>query len=65
VQADLLMEAPAPLVTGAAQVQAAPRSTSQGPRESFLGACPECGAGQLAFEEGCMKCHVCGYSECG
>ena len=33
--------------------------------ESFIGACPECGAGQLAYEEGCMKCHVCGYSECG
>ncbi len=33
--------------------------------ESFLGACPECGAGQLSYEEGCMKCHVCGYSECG
>ena len=33
--------------------------------EAKAGACPECGAGQLAFEEGCMKCHVCGYSECG
>jgi ribonucleoside-diphosphate reductase alpha chain len=33
--------------------------------QSFIGACPECGAGQLAYEEGCMKCHVCGYSECG
>ena len=30
-----------------------------------MGACPECGSGQLAFEEGCKKCHVCGYSECG
>ena len=32
---------------------------------SFFGSCPECGAGQLSFEEGCVKCHVCGYSECG
>ena len=32
---------------------------------SFLGACPDCGAGQLAYEEGCVKCHMCGYSECG
>ena len=32
---------------------------------SFLGSCPECGAGQLSYEEGCVKCHVCGYSECG
>ena len=31
----------------------------------FFGACPDCSAGQLAYEEGCVKCHVCGYSECG
>ncbi len=30
-----------------------------------LGACPECGAGQLAFEEGCKRCYVCGFAECG
>lgn len=28
------------------------------------GACPDCG-GILSFEEGCMVCHACGYSECG
>ncbi len=33
--------------------------------ESFLGSCPDCGTGHLAYEEGCVKCHVCGYSECG
>lgn len=34
--------------------------------ETFdMGTCPECGTGHLAFEEGCKKCHVCGYSECG
>ncbi len=38
---------------------------SEGPHNSFLGSCPECGAGQLSFEEGCVKCHVCAYSECG
>ena len=48
---------------GAAQPQASTYHKLQ--QESFLGACPECGAGQLAYEEGCMKCHVCGYSECG
>jgi ribonucleoside-diphosphate reductase alpha chain len=32
--------------------------------QEFLGACPDCGS-QLAFAEGCAKCHVCGYSECG
>ncbi len=25
--------------------------------------CPECGK-QLTYEEGCVKCHSCGYSEC-
>ena len=28
------------------------------------GACPDCGS-QLEYAEGCVKCHVCGYSECG
>ncbi|MBM7865182.1 adenosylcobalamin-dependent ribonucleoside-diphosphate reductase [Heliobacterium gestii] len=26
--------------------------------------CPHCGAVALVREEGCAKCHVCGYSEC-
>lgn len=26
--------------------------------------CPECGAATLAYEEGCQKCHACGFSEC-
>lgn len=26
--------------------------------------CPSCGAGALVFQEGCSKCHACGYSEC-
>jgi ribonucleoside-diphosphate reductase alpha chain len=27
--------------------------------------CPECdSSGTLAFEEGCLKCHACGYSMC-
>jgi len=28
------------------------------------GACPDCGS-QLEYAEGCVKCHVCGFSECG
>jgi ribonucleoside-diphosphate reductase alpha chain len=31
---------------------------------AFIGTCPDCGS-QLEFAEGCVKCHVCGYSECG
>jgi ribonucleoside-diphosphate reductase alpha chain len=36
----------------------------QGIPQDFIGACPDCGS-QLAFIEGCAKCHVCGFSECG
>lgn len=31
---------------------------------SLYDLCPECGAGSLAYEEGCKKCYACGYSEC-
>jgi len=34
------------------------------PGEVFMGTCPDCGS-QLEFAEGCVKCHVCGFSECG
>jgi ribonucleoside-diphosphate reductase alpha chain len=30
----------------------------------FMGTCPDCGS-SLEFAEGCVKCHVCGFSECG
>ena len=32
--------------------------------ESLIGQCPDCGS-SLEFAEGCAKCHVCGFSECG
>ena len=32
--------------------------------KTFIGTCPDCGS-QLEFAEGCVKCHVCGFSECG
>ena len=35
-----------------------------GMQQTLAGACPDCGS-QLEFAEGCMKCHVCGFSECG
>ena len=44
--------------------QLAPGSDSS-QTTAFLGSCPDCGAGQLSYEEGCVKCHICGYSECG
>ena len=33
-------------------------------KDEFMDACPDCGS-QLEFAEGCAKCHVCGFSECG
>jgi len=67
VQQDLLAPAPAPeapiagarVALGAEAVQRVARSD-----QAFIGACPDCGS-QLAFIEGCAKCHVCGFSECG
>jgi ribonucleoside-diphosphate reductase alpha chain len=32
--------------------------------EAFIGTCPDCSS-QLEFAEGCVKCVVCGFSECG
>ena len=39
-----------------------PLSARQDP--TLVGACPDCGS-QMEYAEGCVKCHVCGYSECG
>ena len=61
VQEELPMETPA---SSATKPQAAPARYT-GTHEHFMGSCPDCGAGQLAYEEGCVKCHICGYSECG
>ena len=66
VQQDLLAggaTVPAPqVVAGGGEGEAALRA--RGPDQDFIGACPDCGS-QLAFIEGCAKCHVCGFSECG
>ncbi|MFN2325263.1 MAG: vitamin B12-dependent ribonucleotide reductase [Gemmatimonadales bacterium] len=63
IQQDLLQPSPAQVVQqvvtkGAEQVMLG------GLQETMLGACPDCGS-QLEFAEGCAKCHVCGFSECG
>jgi ribonucleoside-diphosphate reductase alpha chain len=56
-----------PLGVPAAQGSVQPqRSAASAGYDLFdMGTCPECGTGHLAYEEGCKKCHVCGYSECG
>ncbi len=38
--------------------------TLGGMQQTLAGSCPDCGS-QLEFAEGCVKCHVCGFSECG
>ena len=67
IQQDLLggavASAPAPIQAGIP----GPEGTAgerAGAAQDFIGACPDCGS-QLAFIEGCAKCHVCGFSECG
>jgi ribonucleoside-diphosphate reductase alpha chain len=77
IQQELLPGGSAQRVTGTqedlAPVVAQPTSQSGsrgeqmvfgGMQEMLSGACPDCGS-QLEFAEGCMKCHVCGFSECG
>ena len=70
IQQDLLADqVPMPSREPRAEVvewggSAAQAERSGGAPSDFLGACPDCGS-QLAFAEGCAKCHVCGYSECG
>ena len=78
VQQDLLSSAgPAPLTTETVNLPtpASPLVGSEGGQaqfgfdalnrsESFIGTCPDCGS-SLEFAEGCAKCHVCGFSECG
>src|SRR5918992_861683 len=79
VQAELLppeaRQAGVPAIEQVAPVVPGP-STEAGPEamqlgfdmsgytQSFMGTCPDCGS-QLEFAEGCVKCHVCGFSECG
>ena len=57
----------AQVVTGQAPAQVGPGGEQMvfgGLQQTLSGACPDCGS-QLEFAEGCMKCHVCGFSECG
>src|SRR5256885_4477749 len=68
VQQDLLDSTATPAVASSEVVRGtagdATLRAALGPGQDFIGACPDCGS-QLAFIEGCAKCHVCGFSECG
>ena len=50
-----------------AMAQVLKRVTMADIKDGFTGAngvCPDCGS-SLAHEEGCLNCHVCGFSKCG
>src|SRR5918998_5050165 len=74
IQQELLPGVPPPTGAGEANPAAAQPVTQVGVggeqmmfggmQETLSGACPDCNS-QLEFAEGCMKCHVCGFSECG
>jgi ribonucleoside-diphosphate reductase alpha chain len=74
IQQELLPGVPPPIGAGDASPAAAQPATQVGlggeqmmfggMQETLSGACPDCNS-QLEFAEGCMKCHVCGFSECG
>jgi|LSQX01.3.fsa_nt_gb ribonucleoside-diphosphate reductase alpha chain len=53
-------------VTSLESADEADKRKVTGAQESlFKIKCPDCdAAGSLAFEEGCLKCHACGYSVC-
>ena len=63
IQAELVLTAPVTSAAGLA-TPAVESSGGSSSRSGYLGSCPDCGTGQLSFEEGCVKCHVCGFSEC-
>lgn len=63
IQQDLLQPSAAPAVQQVVTL-GAEQARQGGMQETMLGACPDCGS-QLEFAEGCAKCHVCGFSECG
>lgn len=51
-------------------VASAESDVSSTPKQAFAqqgvhaDICPSCGASALVYEEGCVKCHACGHSEC-
>lgn len=70
IQQELLPSAPsraadpAPVVTAVRTGSEGEQMKLAGMEPTLAGACPDCGS-QLEYAEGCMKCHVCGFSECG
>ncbi|HEX2185035.1 MAG TPA: adenosylcobalamin-dependent ribonucleoside-diphosphate reductase [Chloroflexota bacterium] len=53
-----------PVAASPAMVADGAASLTPGRRRLKADLCPECGDAALIYEEGCAKCHSCGYSEC-
>ena len=65
IQQELLASAgAAPAPEEVMVAQGAEQLVMGGMQQTLSGACPDCGS-QLEYAEGCVKCHVCGFSECG
>ena len=64
VDVSMTHQVPASLLQGQQREAMEMQFGLQHSAESFLGTCPDCGSG-MEFAEGCAKCHVCGFSECG
>jgi ribonucleoside-diphosphate reductase alpha chain len=54
----------APSGASASEIRRPPIMSSYDASQTFIGTCPDCNS-QLEMAEGCMTCHVCGFSECG
>jgi ribonucleoside-diphosphate reductase alpha chain len=61
---EVIQPKPTPVIGEAGQPQGQYRFDALNRGESFIGTCPDCGS-SLEMAEGCAKCHVCGFSECG
>jgi ribonucleoside-diphosphate reductase alpha chain len=57
-------QVPASLLHGAQREATQMQFGVQHNSEAYLGTCPDCGS-SMEMAEGCAKCHVCGFSECG
>ncbi len=64
VQQELIPTGEAEVAPTVKMTQGATQYELSRPAPMMSGACPDCSS-QLEYAEGCMKCHVCGFSECG
>jgi ribonucleoside-diphosphate reductase alpha chain len=64
VDVSMTHQVPASLLQGVQREATQMQFGMQHNAEAYLGTCPYCGS-SMEMAEGCAKCHVCGFSECG